>query len=80
MNSIVLISLIYSKTDNFYKLKDIIIYSSDAAVLKVLKKFSAIRINIVENKYYLDPIYLIPLILFQLEYRQGNVLIMSKIE
>jgi hypothetical protein len=78
--SIVVISIIFSKSDNLYTIRDVLVYSSDVSLIKILKQYNAIKINLYEDKYYLDPIYLIPLILHQLEYRRADIIIMSKLE
>jgi hypothetical protein len=80
MKPIVVITIIFSKSDTIFSIKDLIIYSSDASVIKMLKKYNALKINIIEDRYYLDPIYLIPMIIQLLEYRNTDIIIMSKIE
>ena len=80
MKPIVVITIIFSKSDTIFSIKDLIIYSSDASVIKMLKKYNALKINIIEDRYYLDPIYLIPMIIQLLEYRNTDIIIMSKID
>ncbi len=63
---------------NTLTLRDVIVYSSEASVIKILKKYNALKIHQFDDKYFLDPFYLIPFLSEHLEYGNGEIIIMSK--